>query len=103
MSNKKQTPTGLSLEDEIRFWEENDLTQYIEDTREEEVQLSSDLKNDIISGYYNRKVKIHKSAMPIPGFVAQITASSSQGIDNCVPSCNAADNQAVVYAKVCNI
>lgn len=103
MKNKKRIPVNMSIEEEVKFWEENDLYQYIDDTYEEDVQLSRDLKNEIISSYYNRKTKVSITKSPLPKLIFQVTTSSSEGVFNCEPSCNSADNQAVVHKEVCNI
>lgn len=101
MDVKKRIPLNMTMEEEIKFWEENDLTHYLDDTCEEEIHLSDEFKKEILYNYYNREVKIAKSAMP--KYILQLNTSNSQGMFKCEPKCNSADNHNIKYEETLSL
>lgn len=97
MKLKKSIPLNMSIEEEIKFWEENDLTHYIDDTYEEEIYISDEFKKEILFRYYNREIKIAKSAMP--EYTGMTNISNNQGMFRCEPRCNEADNHKINFKE----
>jgi predicted DNA binding CopG/RHH family protein len=46
---KKNIPENMTVEEEMAFWESHDVTDYIDDTEAEKIELSSELTEKIKS------------------------------------------------------